>query len=247
MIELKTVREIELIRESGKIVNSAFKKIERYLRPGITTRKLDVIVAQLISSQKANSAFLGYHGFPGNICISVNEEVVHGIPGERVLAEGDIVSIDIGVERDGYYGDAARTFPIGRVNRKCLKLIDTARRSLAEGIAQARPGNRLGDVSHAVQSVVEREGFSVIRQYVGHGIGRQMHEEPQIANFGPPDQGPELNPGMVLAIEPMIAEGSYEVEVLGDGWTVVTVDRKPAAHFEHTVAITEKGPVILTN
>jgi len=246
MIELKTKGELELIREAGRIVGESLKLIVNYIKPGVTTRELDGIIAGYIKENNAECAFFGYHGFPGNTCISINEEVVHGIPGDRILVEGDIVSIDVGVLKSGYYADSAYTYPVGKITRDREKLINITRSSLEAGISQARAGNRLGDVSHAVQSAAEANGLSVIRQYVGHGIGRAMHEEPQIPNFGPPGQGVELKPGMVLAIEPMTAIGNYEVEVLADQWTVVTKDSSDSAHFEHTIAVTKDKPIVLT-
>jgi len=191
-------------------------------------------------------AFKGYRGYPRSLCVSVNEEVVHGIPGKRRLKEGDIVSLDLGVLMDGYYGDAAITVPVGKVSELAKKLIKVTEEALYRGIEMARPGNRLSDISHAIQTHVEKAGFSVVREFVGHGIGKQLHEEPQVPNFGPPNRGPRLEPGMVLAIEPMVNTGTWEVRILPNGWTVVTADGGLSAHFEHTVAITDNGPEILS-
>ncbi len=246
MIICKSPRELELMREAGRIVALALDEVERAVRPGINTSHLDEIARETIVKEGAVPAFKGLYGFPGNICLSVNSEVVHGIPGKHKLKEGDIVSADIGALVEGYNGDAARTFPVGKISDEVAGLLRVTEESLYEGIKQAVQGNRLGAISSAVQVCAEAAGFGVVRDYVGHGIGRSMHEDPQIPNFGPPDKGPVLKAGMVLAIEPMINLGTYKVKTLGDNWTVVTLDGKPSAHFEHTVAITENGPDILT-
>lgn len=246
MITLKSTREIELMRRAGRVVAVTCAELEKAVRPGVTTGELDSLAEELITAQGGRPAFKGYNGFPASICASVNEEVVHGIPGLRKLVDGDIISIDVGAVVDGYYGDAAITIPVGKVSEQKMRLLAVTREALARGIAQAVPGNRLSDISHAVQDYVERNGFQVVRDYVGHGIGRQMHEDPQVPNFGRPGRGPRLRAGMVLAIEPMVNAGTYEVETLSDNWTVVTCDRLPSAHFEHTVAVTENGPVVLT-
>jgi methionyl aminopeptidase len=246
MIPLKSPDEIESIRAAGRILRQALKAAGRALRPGISTRELDEIVRETIESAGARPAFKGYRGFPGNSCISVNEMVVHGIPGDRVLAEGDLVSVDVGVVLGGFYADSADTFSVGEVNGPAQRLMDVTRKALAKGVEQCWPDNHLGDISHAIQVQVEANGFSVVRELVGHGIGRELHEEPQIPNFGPPGRGPVLKPGMVLAIEPMVNAGSGEVRTLPDEWTVVTADGQLSAHYEYTVAVTDNGPDILT-
>lgn len=246
MIIFKSDREIEIMRRAGEVVAIALKAVEDAIAPGMTTAEVDEIVKLAIEKEGAIPAFYGLYGFPGNACISVNQEVVHGIPGKKVLKEGDIVSVDVGALLDGYNGDSAKTFPIGKVDDKVMDLLKVTEESLYKGIEQAVEGNRLGAVSNAIQVHAESAGYGVVRDYVGHGIGRKMHEEPQIPNYGPSDKGPVLKKGMVLAIEPMINLGTYKVKTLGDDWTVVTIDGKPSAHFEHTVAITENGPEILT-
>ncbi len=246
MIILKSDRELAYMRDAGKIVAGALREMERLVAPGVTTAELDRVTEDYIRQKGASPSFKGYHGFPASICASVNEEVVHGIPGLRKLVNGDIISIDIGAEINGFHGDAAVTLPVGEIDGEIQRLLDVTEESLRAGIAQALEGNRLSDISHAVQTHVESRGFSVVRDYVGHGIGRNMHEEPQIPNFGPPGRGPRLQAGMTLAIEPMVNMGTYEVRTLEDNWTVVTKDQQPSAHFEHTVAITPKGPEILT-
>lgn len=243
---LKSPAEIEVMREAGRITASALRVVGEAVVPGVTTAQLDEIAAEHIRKEGGKPAFLGYRGFPATLCVSVNDEVVHGIPGKRRLREGDIVSVDCGVIVDGYYGDAAMTFPVGQVSDEARRLMDVTRDALDAAIARCRPGMRLGDVGNAVQTVVERAGFSVVREYVGHGIGRSMHEEPQVPNFGRAGTGVTLKPGTVLAIEPMVNAGGYAVRSLDDGWTVVTADGSLSAHFEHTVAITEDGPSILT-
>lgn len=246
MITLKSDRELEYMKEAGRIVAQTHLELEKAIQPGITTRELDAIAEKYIVSQGARPAFKGYQGFPASICASVNEEVVHGIPGLRVLKNGNIISIDIGTVINGFYGDAARTYPVGDVNEDLRRLLKVTRQSLEAGIAKAIEGNRLSDISHAVQTVAEEGGYSVVRDYVGHGIGREMHEDPQIPNFGKPGRGPRLKAGMTLAIEPMVNMGTYEVMTLEDNWTVVTRDGASSAHFEDTVAITTEGPVLLT-
>lgn len=246
MIIIKSPREIEVMREAGRLTAQTIEELKKLVEPGITTRELDEAAARFIRAAGAVPGFLGYHGFPGNICTSVNEQVVHGIPGSRKLKSGDIISLDIGVIHRGYWGDAAVTLPVGEVSAEAMRLIEVTEASLHTGIEQVRPEARLSDIGHAIQSHVESHGFSVVRDFVGHGIGQAMHEEPQVPNFGPPGKGPVLKPGMVLAIEPMVNMGTYHVKVLGDNWTVVTRDGKPSAHFEHTVAIGEDGPIILT-
>ncbi len=235
------------MRRAGRVVAQAHALVRELVKPGITTWDLNEAVEEFLLKQNAVPAFKGYHGYPASICASVNEVVVHGIPSKRVvLEEGSIVSVDIGAFVDGFCGDSAWTYPVGGVAPEIQKLLTVAEEALFLGIEQAQVGNRLSDISHAVQSHVEAHGFSVVRDYVGHGIGRQMHEAPQIPNFGPPGRGPRLKPGMALAIEPMVNVGGYQVEVLADNWTVVTRDKCWSAHFEHTVAVTDEGPVILT-
>jgi methionyl aminopeptidase len=246
MIIFKSAREIELMRLAGRIVALALQAVGLAVQPGVSTMELDEVAREAIVKEGALPAFKGLYGFPGNICLSVNSEVVHGIPGKRRLKEGDIISVDIGALVEGYNGDAARTFPVGRIGEEEARLLQVTEESLYKGLAEAKAGNRLGAVSHAVQAHAEAAGFGVVRDYVGHGIGRKMHEDPQIPNFGAPDKGPVLKSGMVIAIEPMINLGSWKVKTLGDNWTVVTLDGKPSAHFEHTVAVTDQGPDILT-
>lgn len=246
MIILKSDREIGYLRDAGQIVAETFVEIKKAVKPGVTTLELDQIAEKYIKSRGAIPAFKGYHGFPGNICASVNEEVVHGIPGLRKLKSGDNVSIDIGAVINGYNGDAAITVPVGEVDAEMEQLLKVTEESLYKGIEQAIAGNRLSDISHAVQSHAEKYGYGVVRDYVGHGIGRNMHEDPQIPNYGSPGRGPRLKSGMTLAIEPMVNLGTYEVKALDDGWTVVTLDKKPSAHFEHSIAVTDNGPEILT-
>ncbi|KYH33670.1 type I methionyl aminopeptidase [Neomoorella mulderi] len=246
MIILKSRREIALMREAGRIVARTLAKLKEHIIPGVTTAELDRIAEDYIRDNGAVPAFKGYQGFPASICASVNEEVVHGIPGLKQLAEGDIISIDIGAVKNGYVGDAAVTFPVGAIDAEKQHLLAVTEAALYEGIKQAVVGNRLTDISHAIQTYVEKNGLSVVRDYVGHGIGRAMHEDPQVPNFGSPGYGPRLRAGMVLAIEPMVNAGTYEVYTLANRWTVVTRDKKPSAHFEHTVAVTDNGPEILT-
>lgn len=246
MIILKSVQEIKLMRESGRITAEVCALLKEKIKPAITTLSLDEFAASLIRKKNAKPAFLGYHGYPNSICVSVNEEVVHGIPNRRVLLEGDVVSVDVGVLLNGFYGDMAFTVGVGEVSSSARKLIEVTEQCLQEGIEKSRPGHRLSDISHAIEKKAKENDFSVVQQYVGHGIGRQMHEDPQVPNFGPAGCGPTLKPGMTIAIEPMVNMGDYAVEVLPDGWTVVTKDRKLSAHFEHTIVITENGPEILT-
>lgn len=246
MIIFKSEREIQHMREAGRIVALALRAVREAVAPGVTTKDLDEVAREVITSHGAIPSFKGYHGYPGNICASVNEEVVHGIPGSRKLQEGDIVSVDCGATYNGFVGDSAVTIPVGKIDPVSEQLLRVTEESLYKGIAAAIVGNRLSDISHAVQVHVEAVGFSVVRDYVGHGIGRNMHEDPQIPNFGPPGHGPLLKPGMVLAIEPMVNVGTYKVRTLKDGWTVLTADGKRSAHFEHTIAITPDGPKLLT-
>jgi methionyl aminopeptidase len=247
MIILKSKREIDIMREANQIVADTHQLLSEKLKAGMTTAELDKIADEYIRSRGAVPSFKGYQGFPASICISINEEVVHGIPdSHRIIKDGDIVSVDIGTFFEGFNGDAARTYPVGEVSEVAKKLLDVTEKSLLTGIEKALIGNRLFDISHAVQEYVEANGFSVVRDYVGHGIGRKMHEDPQIPNFGPAGKGPKLKNGMTLAIEPMVNVGGFEVETLEDSWTVVTEDRTLSAHFEHTIAITNHGVEILS-
>ena len=246
MIILKSDREIEYMRDAGKIVAETLVEIQNAVKPGVSTLELDKIAEKYISSCGAIPAFTGYGGFPATICSSINEEVVHGIPSLKKLNNGDNVSIDVGAEIHGYNGDSAVTFPVGEVTAEMQDLLDVTQQSLYKGIEQAIAGNRLGDISNAVQTCTEKHSYGIVRDYVGHGIGRKMHEDPQIPNFGAAGRGPRLKAGMALAIEPMINLGTHEVKTLHDGWTVVTKDRKPSAHFEHTIVITDGKPEILT-
>ncbi|MBP2016935.1 methionyl aminopeptidase [Symbiobacterium terraclitae] len=246
MIIRKTPRQIQQMKEAGRIVWHVHQELAKVIAPGITTRELDALAERLIRQAGGIPTFKGYHGYPGSICASVNEVVIHGIPGERALAEGDVIAIDLGVTYGGWVGDSAYTHPVGRVSPEAERLLEVTRNALEKAIARCYPGNRLGDVGHAVQSYVESQGFSVVRDFVGHGVGERMHEDPPVPNYGLPGTGVTLRPGMVLAIEPMVNAGTEEVRVLRDGWTVVTADGRYSAHFEHTVAITEDGPVILT-
>jgi methionyl aminopeptidase len=245
-IPIKSANEVDILRKAGKILSSIVVSLQGSLTSGMSTKDIDFKAEELIRQNKVTAAFKGYRGFPGVACISVNEGVVHGIPGSRVIKDGDIVSVDIGIIYKGYYSDTAVTVPIGNISPEIRRLLDVTRASLFRGIEQARAGNRLSDISFAVQSFVEMHGFSVVRDFVGHGIGRVLHEEPEIPNYGRPAQGPVLAEGMVFAIEPMVNMGTHRTKVLGDGWTVVTEDGKPSAHFEHTIVITSKGPEILT-
>jgi len=246
VITLKADRQIGYMREAGRIVAQTHQLLAKMVAPGVTTQELDQAAEEYIRKCGAVPAFKGYNGFPATICASVNEEVVHGIPGLRKLQSGDIISIDIGAVKNGYFGDSAATYPVGQVIPEKVKLLEVTRQSLMKGIEQAVIGNRLSDISHAIQKFVENHGFSVVRDYVGHGIGRAMHEDPQIPNFGSPGHGPRLAKGMSLAIEPMVNMGTYQVRTLPDNWTVVTKDGRDSAHFEHTIAITANGPKILT-
>lgn len=246
MIIIKAPWEIERLRISNRVAAESLEEISSNILPGVSTQELDRLAEEILKRKRAQAAFKGYNGYPAVICASINEGVVHGIPGPRKLKEGDIVSIDIGTIVDGYYGDVAATFPVGRISPLAEKLMRATREALYKAIDQAREGHRLSDISHAIQQHVEAEGFSPVRQFVGHGLGSHLHEEPQIPNFGLPGQGPRLRAGMVLAIEPMVNEGAWEVEVLEDNWTVVTKDRKLSAHFEHTLVVTEGDAEILT-
>jgi len=247
MIDLKSEKEIELIAKSAEILSEVLIKMKEMIKPGITTEEIDGLARKMVKDHGVKAAFLGYRGYPAAVCVSVNEEVVHGIPSSKIkLKEGDIVSLDFGVEREGFFSDAALTVPVGKISGRAQKLIKVTQEALLKGIDMAKPGNRISDISAAVQRYVEANGFSVVRDLCGHGVGRKVHEEPMIPNFGKPGQGPLIQPGMVLAIEPMVNAGSYEVATLDDDWTVVTMDGDVSAHFEHTVAVREYGPVILT-
>ncbi|AFS69284.1 MULTISPECIES: type I methionyl aminopeptidase [Exiguobacterium] len=246
MIITKAPREIDIMRKAGQIVARTHKELQAHIRPGVTTGQLDAIAERYIRSQGATPSFKGYNGFTGSICASVNEELVHGIPGDRVLHDGDIISIDIGAEYNGYHGDSAWTYPVGTISEETKRLLDVTEESLYKGLERAKAGVHLTDISHAIQSHVEAANFSVVREYVGHGVGQNLHEDPQIPHYGPPGKGPRLKTGMTLAIEPMVNVGKRYVRTLSDNWTVVTVDGSMCAHFEHTIAITDEGYEILT-
>jgi methionyl aminopeptidase len=247
MIFLRRPDEIEKIRESSLIVAECIDLVEDALGPGMTTAEIDRIVESHIRARGGTPSFLGYHGYPASVCVSINAEVVHGIPSrERRIEDGDIVGVDIGCYKDGYHGDGARTFAVGDVGEQALKLMDVAREALLLGIEAAEPGRRVGDISSAIQTFVESNGFSVVRDLVGHGVGAALHEEPQVPNYGPPNVGPTLREGMVLALEPMVNAGGFDVVTLNDGWTVVTQDGSPSAHFENTLVVNEDGPEVLT-
>ena len=248
MILLKSPRELAHMRAAGHILAEVKDRLRAMVRAGLTTRDIDADVEAFIVGKGAKSAFKGYRGFPATVCTSINEEIVHGIPSaKRRLAEGDIIGLDLGCIVEGYYADCAVTLPLGEIPPRVQELLDVTRESLEKAIEECRPGRRLSDVSHAVQSHVEPHGFGIVRTFVGHGIGRALHEEPQVPNFGDPGRGPQLKRGMVLAIEPMVTMGGYDVKILDDGWTAVTKDGSLAAHFEHTIAVTDDGPEVLTS
>lgn len=246
MITLKSAQEIEILRESNRIVAQILVSLRDFIRPGVTTKELNRLAERLTRQKGATPAFKGYNGYPATLCVSVNEEIIHGIPGPKRLREGDLVSLDMGVRYRGYYGDAAITLPVGKVNQRARKLLQVTKEALKRAIEVAVPGNRLSDISYAIQSYAEGEGFSVVREFVGHGIGKRLHEDPQIPNYGPPHRGPFLKVGMVLALEPMVNVGTWRAELLSDSWTAVTADGSLSAHFEHTIAITDDGPLILS-
>ena len=246
MIAIKNERELNVMRKACKITAAARALAGEMVRPGVSTQQIDKAVHDFIVAQGAKPSFLGYHGYPASVCISVNDAVIHGIPGGYVLREGDIVSIDVGAYYEGFHGDCAATFPCGVISTQAQKLIEVTKQSFYEGIRFATRGHRVSDISHAIQTYVESNGFSVVRSFVGHGVGAQLHEEPEVPNYGQSGRGPRLLPGMTLAIEPMVNAGVYDVKVLKDGWTTVTADGKLSAHYENTVLITDGEPEILT-
>lgn len=246
MIVFKSEKEMDAIRTSSQIVAQVLADMRGLIEPGVTTKDLDAFAEKRAIEMDAIPAFKGYRGYPASLCTSVNEEIIHGIPSSRKLQEGDIISLDFGVIYDGYYGDAAVTYPVGKVSPEAKGLIDTAEKAFFKGFEKLRDGSRISDISHAIQTAVESQGFSVIRAFVGHGIGISLHEEPQIPNFGVPGRGPKIKKGLVLAIEPMIAAGHWDIEIKDDNWTAVTKDKSLSAHYEHTVAYTEKGAKILS-
>ena len=246
MITIKSAREVELMRRAGKITAAARALAGEMVKPGVTTQEIDRAVCRFIRSQGAEPSFLNYNGYPASVCLSVNDEVIHGIPGKRVLREGDIVSVDVGAYIGGYHGDCAATYACGKISEEAQRLIDVTRQSFFEGIKYAREGGRLSDVSHAIEEYVEGNGFSVVREYVGHGIGRNMHESPEVPNFGIAGHGPKLLRGMTLAVEPMVNAGTAAIRQMPDGWTVKTRDGKYAAHYENTILITSDEPELLT-
>jgi methionyl aminopeptidase len=246
-IILKSDDEIAIMREAGRIVAQTLAVLVKELRPGLVVKDLDKVVRREFAKHDVVPTFLGYHGYPATVCVSVNEEIVHGIPGKRVIQDGDVVSLDLGCTYKGFVADSAVTVIVGKPKQPVAeKLVDVTKKALEAGIAQAKAGNRMGDISHAIQTHIEANGFGVVREYVGHGVGRDMHEEPQVPNFGPVDRGPVLKKGMVLALEPMVTVGDWRTRQLDDNWTVVTADGSLAAHFEHTIAITENGAQVLT-
>jgi len=247
MIMRKNPEELDKMRRAGRVVGEILEILRSAVRPGVTTGELDEIAEREIRARGATPSFKGYRGFPATICTSVNNEIVHGIPGKKTLKDGDLLKLDAGAIVEGYHGDSAITVPVGEVSQENLKLIETTERSLQAGIAEARAGNRIGDIGAAVQTMAEGAGFSVVREYVGHGIGRALHEDPPVPNYGSHGKGLPLEPGLVIAIEPMVNIGTYETRLLPDGWTVVTADGALSAHFEHTIAITENGPEVLTS
>lgn len=246
MIVRKSARELDIMRKAGGIVAATHEELKKHIQPGITTKELDLIADRFIRSFDAIPSFKGYNGFTGSICTSVNEELVHGIPGSRKLQEGDIISIDIGAKYQGYHGDSAWTYAVGTIEPEVQRLLDVTEAALFEGLRYAAPGRSLTDISHAIQTHAEANGFSVVREYVGHGVGQNLHEDPPIPHFGPPGRGPRLQEGMVLAVEPMINAGKRHVRTLSDDWTVITSDKSRCAHFEHTIAIVDTGYEILT-
>ena len=246
MISVKNSDQIRLMKEAGRITGEALYIAGEKLKPGMTTKQLDTIIRQHIESRGARPSFLGYGGFPGSACISINDQVIHGIPGPRVIEEGDIVNIDVGAFYKGYHGDSANTFAVGKVSDEAKKLIEVTKESFWKGIAEAKPGNRVGDIGFAVQSYVEANGFSVVRRYVGHGVGEELHESPDVPNYGSKGRGVRLYAGMTIAVEPMVNIGTPDVRELNDKWTVVTADGSLSAHYEHSIAITDDGVIVLT-
>ncbi|BAS29067.1 type I methionyl aminopeptidase [Limnochorda pilosa] len=246
MIILKSPEEVRLLRRAGRLVAEAHARVAEMVRPGVTTEELDRAVDELIRRAGGVPTFKGYHGYPASICTSVDHEVIHGIPGPRRLHEGQIVSVDVGATLDGYVGDGAWTYPVGRIPPEVERLLEVTQAALYKGIEAARVGNRVSDIGHAVQRFVEAHGYSVVREFVGHGVGRSMHEDPQVPNYGKPGRGPRIKEGLCVAIEPMVNMGGHQVRILSDQWTAVTVDGLPSAHFEHTVIVTRDGPEILT-
>ena len=246
MISLKTARDVDAMRKAGKITAAARALAGEMVRPGVSTKAIDKAVYDFIISQGAKPSFLHYSGYPASVCVSINEQVIHGIPGSRKIREGDVVSIDVGANIDGFHGDCAATYVAGEASEEAKRLIRVTRESFFEGLRYARTGFRVSDISHAIQEYVEQAGYSVVRDYVGHGVGSKMHEDPEVPNFGKPGHGPRLMPGMTIAVEPMVNMGKFDVRVLSDDWTVVTVDGKPAAHYENTILITSGDPEILT-
>jgi len=247
LIQIKSQREIELMREAGRILELTRQMLKQHVLPGVSTHHLDQLAENFISHLGATPSFKGYHGFPGSICASINEVVVHGIPSKKkILKEGDIITLDFGVNYKGYHADSATTYPVGTIKPEIKKLLEITEKSLYEGLEQAKPGNRVSDISHAIESFVKPYGYGIVEEFTGHGIGRELHEEPYVPNFGLPNQGPMLKPGMTFCVEPMINLGTKRVKVLTDNWTTVTVDRKPSAHFEHMIVITDTGYEILT-
>ncbi|MCP2619908.1 type I methionyl aminopeptidase [Candidatus Aminicenantes bacterium AC-334-K16] len=246
MIIYKTPQEIEMMRQSARLVGQILQELKAMIRPGLKTIELDKYAEKRTKELGAQPAFKGYRGYPASLCVSINEEIIHGIPSDRQLKEGDLVSLDFGVVYEGFYGDAALTCPVGEVSEEARRLLAAAEGAFWAGLEYFKEGHYLSDISHAIQTYVEARGFSVIRNFVGHGIGYALHEDPQLPNYGPPHHGPRIKTGLVLAIEPMIAAGNWEVEILSDGWTAITKDRSLAAHYEHTVALTENGPQVLS-
>lgn len=247
MIQIKSQREIELMREAGRILDLTRSMLEKHIKPGVNTLQLDTLAEAFIRNLGATPSFKGYHGFPGSICTSINEVVVHGIPSDKhILKEGDIITLDFGVNYKGYHADSATTYPVGKVTQEIEQLLEVTQNSLYAGLEQAKPGNYVSDISHAIESYVKPFGYGIVEEFTGHGIGRELHEDPYIPNFGKPKQGPVLKPGMTFCVEPMVNLGTKRVKILSDNWTTVTVDRKPSAHFEHMIVITETGYDILT-
>ena len=246
MVTIKSPREIELLKVAGEITGSTHNYLKPYIKPGITTKELDNLAEEYILSRGATPSFKGYDGFPGSICTSINEEVVHGIPGNRKLKEGDIITLDIGACWKGYHGDSAWTYAVGKISKEKQKLMDVTKESLFKGLEQIKPGNKIGDIGHAVQTYAESFGYGVVRELVGHGVGTDVHEEPDVPNYGKPNTGLTLKEGMVIAVEPMITMGDKEICILDDDWTIITQDEMPAAHFEHTIVVTKNGYEILT-